>query len=710
MANDNDKNRPHGSILNREPNKLDKIGSRNDIKSSLLNDVALMERRAAIETVEMRRLQQRIEDIHRIRKENAIRYALAAIGQLVPTEQMFVEAGVRPSLASEFVTELSSSPNQLAKAYTTAVDKYGVRLDAREKRYQSEYSNLKERAQVNAARIFSNKVISVAGSERSMRSALSDPNIMEMAEKYAASYTEDQLRKKYEHSKSARYRSTISLEKKAEDIFQEGGQKDFNIRAKDFAYHSQQEAALYGALRLQERAGLTKEKMKESGELIQSTILERREREELSKRVASGSAGSLSSATSKLTELEDAFIKINKEFKETAQASEDLRKSFNNARNSIEEQQKVVDEIKRQGGGGGGRFGRAMTMVSQIGGPLLDAARYGFVTSDVQQMNVRIGAAQFANQRYTDQLAATQGDMAALRRVTQRQQDAAAAYGRAYGQRETAISAGEIGVGIAGAIAGGTTAAALAAPFGGVTAVPAGIIGAIGGAVYATNKAVSIGKGVTYGQQQQMSANQYQHLMDTVNAIPDAARQRFFDYRMGAYQSMMGAGSAFSGMYAGATSQKALETLAAQGLGPEEGAALFGFGARSIGASFTRASADTRLGMVSRAGQLQALGVMSAQEYMGRIGQMAQTGGGQKDLENVLAAAVAVMYQSFLGLPASHGHLQGVQYQLRAHVIRHCPAHQLPVVEVEHRRQIEPALIRWNVGDVSHPGLVLLRR
>lgn len=644
MANDNDKNRPQGSILNREPNTLDKIGSR-DYTKSYLSDIALMERRAAVETVEMRRLQQRMEDIDRIRQENARRYAAVAAGQMTPNIQMLREAGVRSDVAQELVSKLSSAPNQLASAYTSAIGQFDPKLISRRSQYEEQYSKLKDLAQVNASRMFVGRTISIAGSESGFRSLAQDPSVISESERYALLGTDVNLRKGYERAQASRRRAGIELEESAQFATTPEGKEEYLRRAQIFEQKRRKEAALYGAIGYQSRTGSDIAGMRSYGSQIESSILEERRRSELTQRVASGATGTFSKETAELKNREQEFLKtlkeLNDEFKRTGDVSKELREAFGKSKESLKEQQDLVDEMRRQGGGGGGRFVRGMSMISKIGGPLLDAARYGFVGSDVQQMNLRIGAAQFANQRYTDQLAATQGDMAALRRVTQRQQNAAAAFGATYGAREAAISTGEIGVGIAGAIAGGSAGFAAGALMGGAAAIPGALIGGIGGAMYATNKAVSVGKGISYAGQQQISAQQYQQMMDTVNAVPDAARQRFFDYRMSAYQSMMGAGSAFSGMYAGATSQKSLETLAGQGLGPEEGAALYGFGARSIGAGFTRAGAGAQLGMVSRAGQLQALGVMSAQEYMGRIGQMAQTGGAQKDVEDVLAAAVA---------------------------------------------------------------------
>lgn len=58
------------------------------------------------------------------------------------------------------------------------------------------------------------------------------------------------------------------------------------------------------------------------------------------------------------------------------------------------------------------------------------------------------------------------------------------------------------------------------------------------------------------------------------------------------------------------------------------------------------------------------------------------------------AAVAAMMDQPTLGLPQPYGYLQGTQNQLRAYVIRHRPTYQLPVVQVEHRCQIDPFLQR----------------
>ncbi len=78
-------------------------------------------------------------------------------------------------------------------------------------------------------------------------------------------------------------------------------------------------------------------------------------------------------------------------------------------------------------------------------------------------------------------------------------------------------------------------------------------------------------------------------------------------------------------------------------------------------------------------------------------------------MRRVLAAAIAVMDQPSVGLPATYGHVQGVQDQLRAHLIGHRRAHQLPIVEAKHRRQIEPPFQRPDRRDIGHPGPIRCR-
>ena len=50
-----------------------------------------------------------------------------------------------------------------------------------------------------------------------------------------------------------------------------------------------------------------------------------------------------------------------------------------------------------------------------------------------------------------------------------------------------------------------------------------------------------------------------------------------------------------------------------------------------------------------------------------------------------------------------HGHHERVERELSVHPWLHRPAHDLAREQVDDSRQIEPALVRADVGDVGHP-------
>jgi hypothetical protein len=52
------------------------------------------------------------------------------------------------------------------------------------------------------------------------------------------------------------------------------------------------------------------------------------------------------------------------------------------------------------------------------------------------------------------------------------------------------------------------------------------------------------------------------------------------------------------------------------------------------------------------------------------------------------------------------GHVQGAEGEMPVDRIRHRPADDLARVEIEQRRQIEPAFLGANVGDIADPCLI----
>src|ERR1044072_949833 len=80
--------------------------------------------------------------------------------------------------------------------------------------------------------------------------------------------------------------------------------------------------------------------------------------------------------------------------------------------------------------------------------------------------------------------------------------------------------------------------------------------------------------------------------------------------------------------------------------------------------------------------------------------QLAVIGGG------ILHAAIAVMEQAGLRLPASQGHAQSVQAQFGFQGLIHGPTHYHTASEIQQHRQVQPPLAGANIGNVSTPDAI----
>ncbi|MGY2933199.1 hypothetical protein ACVWZ6_002801 [Bradyrhizobium sp. GM6.1] len=78
----------------------------------------------------------------------------------------------------------------------------------------------------------------------------------------------------------------------------------------------------------------------------------------------------------------------------------------------------------------------------------------------------------------------------------------------------------------------------------------------------------------------------------------------------------------------------------------------------------------------------------------------------RRPLESALAAAIGVMHQGIRLAAPPDRHQQGVRNQLGGHAGAHRPADHPAREQVDHRRHIEPALSRPDVGEVGDPLLV----
>jgi hypothetical protein len=332
----------------------------------------------------------------------------------------------------------------------------------------------------------------------------------------------------------------------------------------------------------------------------------------------------LSESGNKLAEtmkkLSDAFEKFDASSDSSVETLSKAEKEFEQVTKEYEKQSKIVKEIKAQGG----QSGQAVSSAIGVATSALDVAKYQFITSNIQQNNLRAGIASATNEQFFDQVGAAKGDAGALRRMSTGFHD----YANKQAMNYADIS-GQIAMGMA---AGGVVDASVGT---------AGVSQLLKGGATVNETAVKVGgaiKGVTYAQkglygEDAMAARASIRALDTAtNEVGDASMQKFIDFNMKMGRSLIGAGS--KGGYDSVNKQT--EALAGYGISPDQAASLFGQGSAQIGSNFLK-----NPGMLSAAGKAQSMGIMSAESYLGNVGTLTQAGGGQKDMEAILANAVS---------------------------------------------------------------------
>jgi hypothetical protein len=641
MANDNDKKNP---ILNRQPNTLEGIGSQGpsspleslsskDMTAPYRRELALSEQRARMQTQEMQRVARQIQELESNFQRAQAMVARVRGGQGGVNESLFRDLGLTAQQAGAVMKSIP--PERHVAAVVAQSKAYETQYRTQMQQYEDRYRDLQQNRQEVAGRQFEQFAMSRAHSSRQgIRGIMAEPEVMALAAEFAQKGTLPNLQKGLSRATSGRQTAEIAMAALASDINQPGGREGFLTGAQKLEMMVRKEAALQGAIQTKENQRAGYSDLLGYSQRNVERIEQARGVSEIKEGVASGRYGSIGNITAELrkreADLESATTKFAEALNSGAEDLSGLSRNLEDANKLYEEQKKVLKESIDSGGGGGGRFSRSAgrwipTIQAGIG-----VAQYAAVGADEQQMALRTTAAAMMNQRNTDIMAASQGDMAALRRISSKQFEAAAQFGGAYGTRSLIAKGADVAAtGVMAGVQGGT------AFLGGGS-----LAGSMMNASYAAAGGIEMGKGITRASTELQLAGQYGNLMDTVNQVPDAAKQAFYNYRMGALHSMRGAGGGFSNLYATATSDATLKQMAGFGISPEQSAELFGVGARAIGNQFTR-NPNQAANIVGRAGELQAAGYMSAQDYLGRVGQMTQLGGSQKDVEDILTSAVA---------------------------------------------------------------------
>lgn len=629
-------------MMKNKPNSLERIGSESGPKS-YSSDIALMEQRGRIETVEMQRIKQQITDLNNEKIKLMQEVAGVRGGQSLASESLFRSLGLSQREAKAAMT---LPPQNLPRAVGRQADVYLEDFEKRTTGLFKQYSEKQEARQLDAARLFEQHVISRVSSPRAgIKSILSDPELARTAEKIAEASTPADIAKGLERVSRSRAAAGIRLAEAAGGVGAPEGKEKYLRLEKEYEQKLRKEFSLEEAQKAFQRRTSEAEKTRGRGERTVSDILERRGAEEIRAGVKAGEFGSTKDVMSKLKTSEDNFLaalnKFSAELDKTGKVTADTRSEFEKANEEYSKQNKIFKEMSSSGGGGGG--GGFSGINSKIQGALpyamqaMQLAQMGLVGVDLQQLSLRGQAAAFKNQEYFDRIGAARGDMAALRRVSTDVYGRSAAIGGTYGSRAEIIS-GAMATAQAGAgavEAGGSF----------LSTVTGGILGGgsagqgLSNLMQGATTGLQVAKGVTRAQVEIQAANLNRDLENQIYAARDAANQAMYDFRTSAYGSMMGTGTRAGRIYETAVSKESVNRLAEFGVSPDQGAALFGLGARAIGAGFTR-SKDQGAGIVARAAELQQARIMSAEDYVQRVGQMSNVGGGRKEVEEILSTAV----------------------------------------------------------------------
>lgn len=643
MAKDNNDD----PLMSRKPNSLDRIGAR-QAKSGLTRDLTLMEQRGNLETVEMQKIKKVISDLEqqydRVVRSSALAKQSPATESL---EKWLISAGMEAKAARAQATSLPMTPGSVGRVIDRQLLQYEEQIKKTADALAAQYEEKRASSRSVAGRQFEQHVIAqIAHPRAGIRGIMSDPAFAATAEKYAEASLPANISKGIERISRSREMAGIRLAEAAGDVQTPEGRERFFRLDKEYQDKRFKELALEEAQRKLVKNKQVAESLIGRGERVAGDIGERRGMEEIRAGVAAGQYGSSKEVAQRLKTAEDAFIsslsKMREELEKTGKITASTRKEFEKTTEAYDKQNKIFKEME-DAGGGGGRFGKFISGASSIG-PTVSAAvglaQYGFVNADMQQLALRAQAAEMTNQDYYDQIGAARGDTAAMRRLYTQLNVRSIETGQAYGQRAVYATGAEIGAKATVGI-GQAAAAFASAKKGGVR----GMMNALGlasdaaGSILGAGQgAIDLGKGITEASTALQATGLQRRVEDASYAAIDAANKSLFDFRMSAYGSMMGAGSRAGNVYNRAIS--AAPQLAEYGLMPEQTAALFGLGARTIGAQFVN-SKDQGAGIVARAAQLQEARIMSADDYIRRVGQMSNVGGGQKEVEEILANAVS---------------------------------------------------------------------
>jgi hypothetical protein len=335
----------------------------------------------------------------------------------------------------------------------------------------------------------------------------------------------------------------------------------------------------------------------------------------------------LTEATKKATAAMESNADNAKELAdEESRAHDALKKSTESAKQA----DRVLSEAKRQGkdvgGGGRGSLAAMAGSVADAAGAGVRLARYGFIGSELEQMSVKQGKAQFSNQEYYDYRSMFQGDAVATGRILSNLYGAAKGKGASFQSMEQGFSAGE------------TVATGVGAATGARGIEATGMQG------------IQTLKGIAAGQTDIAAKHAVVDLGTEQSRVTWEQAGQYSSARIGIAGGLrgMGGGATYAGAMGAALNARG--TLAGLGMDNAQQAQFYGAATAALGARGGEA-----VGAARNAGRWENAGyIANTGQYAQMLGAVAGAGGGTKDLESAMRNAVAA------GLDSSKNMMQMV--------------------------------------------------
>lgn len=393
-------------------------------------------------------------------------------------------------------------------------------------------------------------------------------------------------------------------------------------------------------LKVQNKAGLSTEKLFGSSEAAMERTGGYLGRKGMESRVASGNIRSIGEETADLgLKQRDLFVKQqqydtgmeqgagSKEMKEFAKALKD-------ATSALEEQQDVIDEMNRQGvkGPGGNRAAKAQAAFGVLGIAANTASTIG-LDYELEQTQLRTGFAGLANRQYQKTDAMLGGDMSAMLELTQGDKFKEL-YANRLAFRANAFKGAEAVAAGGDAIAQGVVAKAelmTLDPGGGYGAA----VGAVGAGANAIKMGTRVGMGLESGGYGLKGAMSALDLAEAINAVPADQMQTYYDVNRGAFDAGVGLGGQRNQFMQNMTDSGNISKFTAAGLSATQAVQAAGMAVRNVGVTEDYST------LALRAGRAKQAGVLGIGDYMGNVGQLADVGGGSADLESIMSKAIS---------------------------------------------------------------------